>query len=211
MNDLSDVRVEYDSHELEAIHQGDLPFDLFSKWLKKAEEIDPRLYNAMTLATASKDGVPRARTVLLKGYNENGLKFYTNYDSHKGVDLANNPKASLLFYWKPLERQIKIFGEIEKTTREDSEKYFHSRPKGSQISAFISEQSRPTTKEELLAEYKEIELKYENEEIPCPENWGGYILKPTQFEFWQGHSNRLHDRAEFTLENNQWNFRVLAP
>lgn len=212
MGNLHEVREEYvkDSLTRDNVHSN--PFEQFEMWLKFAQEKEVIHWNAMTLATTNKAGVPSARTVLLKESTENGFVFYTNYNSDKGQDLIENPNASLLFYWRELERQVKVIGTVEKVPREDSVRYFNSRPIGSRISATISNQSKEVPNREYLEKlYQEFESQHEDKEIECPENWGGFILKPTKFEFWQGRLNRLHDRIAYYQEHNNWETRRLAP
>lgn len=212
MGSLHEVREEYvkDSLTRDNVHSS--PFEQFEMWLNYAREKEVIHWNAMTLATANKDGIPSARTVLLKESTENGFVFYTNYNSDKGQDLTENPNASLLFYWRELERQVKVMGTVEKVPREDSVAYFKSRPLGSRISATISDQSKEVPDREYLEKlYKEFESQHEEKEIECPENWGGFILKPNKFEFWQGRVNRLHDRIAYDQVQNHWETRRLAP
>ncbi|MCA9406670.1 MAG: pyridoxamine 5'-phosphate oxidase [Candidatus Omnitrophica bacterium] len=189
------------------------PWSLFEKWLQAAiakSDFEP---NAMTLATASKNGMPSCRTVLLKDYSPDGFVFFTNYDSKKGRNLAENPKASLLFYWPVLSRQVIIEGKVKKVSRQQSEEYFHSRPPASQAAASISPQSRAVTDRDALTEkMKSLETKYKNKIIPCPVNWGGFILQPKRIEFWQGRPDRLHDRLSYSkLKSGRWRRVRLAP
>ena len=168
--------------------------------------------NAMTISTIGADGFPKGRVVLLKKYDEYGFYFYTNYNSEKGKSIANNNKVSLSFFWPNMERQIIIKGIAEKTSEADSTNYFHSRPKGSQLGAAVSHQSSVLESREILEENLAIlEKKYENAEIPKPEEWGGYLVKPISIEFWQGRANRLHDRIRYTLKDKDWVIERLAP
>ncbi|MEM6361045.1 MAG: pyridoxamine 5'-phosphate oxidase, partial [Bacteroidota bacterium] len=169
--------------------------------------------NAMHLSTVNPNGMPSSRIILLKGIENNGFVFFTNYQSDKGKDLDANPAAALLFFWKELERQVRIQGHIEKISKEDSEQYFQSRPKGSQIGAWTSPQSTVIESRELLEEReKAIAEKYKDEEVlPKPEQWGGYILKPMRIEFWQGRPNRLHDRILYSQVDGHWKINRLAP
>jgi pyridoxamine 5'-phosphate oxidase len=169
--------------------------------------------NAMTLATASSDGLPAARIVLLKGFDKEGFVFFTNYKSYKGMQLEENPKACLVFFWKELERQVRITGLVKKIPSEESEKYFHSRPAGSQIGAVASPQSQVIESREWLDEtYKKLSDKYKNADVPYPEHWGGYKVLPVIMEFWQGRPSRLHDRIQYTKEENgSWKTERLAP
>jgi pyridoxamine 5'-phosphate oxidase len=169
--------------------------------------------NAMTLATASADGLPAARIVLLKGYHERGFQFYTNYESFKGRQLAENPRACLVFFWKELERQVRITGLVEKLSEKESNDYFRIRPEGSRIGAWASPQSTVIESSEWLTErVKLYEEKFSDSEIPRPPHWGGYLVKPVTLEFWQGRTDRLHDRLLYTLqENGGWMIERLAP
>lgn len=192
--------------EKNAVHQ-------FAKWWKEATDAGIDEVNAMTLATSSGDGIPSARIVLLKGFSEEGFVFYTNYDSYKGRQLAENPKACLVFFWKELERQVRITGLVQKTTDEESNIYFHSRPLGSQIGASVSPQSTPIQSREWLEEkYKAFEETATADTIERPQQWGGYLVRPVLIEFWQGRPSRLHDRLEYSLqENGEWGIGRLAP
>jgi len=167
---------------------------------------------AMTLATVDKNGVPSSRTVLLKGIDERGFIFYTNYDSRKGRELAENPNASLTFYWPDLERQVCVAGSIEKISREESENYFKSRPRGSQLAAWASNQSDVVADRAALDKmWSAMEKKFPGD-VPLPPNWGGYVLKPARIEFWQGRPNRLHDRFQYLKQpDNSWKLERLAP
>jgi pyridoxamine 5'-phosphate oxidase len=188
------------------------PFEQFSKWYNLALGAGLLHPDAMTLATADKNGSPSARIVLLKGFDENGFTFFTNYESRKSIELMKNPKASLLFYWEKLDKQIRIEGTVKKTSAKESKDYFQSRPKGSRLGALASPQSMVIkNREELENKYNELEKKYKDSGIPFPENWGGFRLKPVYFEFWQGRDNRLHDRIAYTLEHNLWKTERLAP
>ena len=167
----------------------------------------------MTLATASSDGVPSARIVLLKGYDTTGFTFFTNYSSFKGQQLAENPKACLVFFWKELERQVRITGLIEKISSAASDEYFSSRPAGSQIGALASPQSQVIESREWLDNhYKDLENKLEGKQLQRPSHWGGYIVKPVIIEFWQGRPSRLHDRLQYILmQDGEWKIERLAP
>lgn len=192
---------------------GDDPVAFFRQWFHEAEVAAITEVNAMTLATVNASGTASARIVLLKGLEEDCFVFFTNYDSNKGVQMAANPNAALLFFWKELERQVRIEGRVEKIPAADSEVYFHSRPKGSQISALASPQSQVIDNREILEEkVKDLELQYVTDEVPRPGHWGGYRLIPTKIEFWQGRSNRLHDRIVFTGSTSEgWIKNRLAP
>ena len=169
--------------------------------------------NAMALATVSADGKPSVRTVLLKGVDARGFMFFTNFDSRKGQELATNPNASLVFYWPELERQVCIAGVVTKVPRDESEKYFHSRPKGSQIAAAASRQSAPVQDRATIeATVRELERQFASTEVPMPVGWGGYVLAPKRIEFWQGRASRLHDRFSYTCgHDGEWEIQRLAP
>jgi pyridoxamine 5'-phosphate oxidase len=188
------------------------PFSQFSLWMNEAMQsnfIDP---TAMILATATKDGIPSARTVLLKGFDLNGFVFFTNYKSSKAKDLEENPVASLLFLWMELERQIRIVGNVERVSEEESKKYFATRPRASQLGAWASEQSSVIPSREFLEQkFEEYRKRFENQEVPLPPFWGGYRLIPNRFEFWQGRENRLHDRIRFSLDKGIWKIERLSP
>ena len=166
----------------------------------------------MTLATADKDGQPSARVVLMKSFDDQGFVFYTNYDSRKGQDLEDNARACLLFYWSPLWRQVRIEGEVRKVSEAESDEYFHSRPLGSKLGAWASDQSRPVeSREQLEKRFEEFSLKFADN-VPRPPHWGGYRVKPDVIEFWQGRENRLHDRLRYNLQpDGTWDVERLAP
>lgn len=209
---LADLRENYGIKELSESNCPENPFDLFDLWLHEAMDTIPADANAMTLSTVGADGQPSSRTVLLKGVNEQEFLFFTHYTGKKGIQIAENPKVSLLFWWKELERQVRIEGIARKVSREKSEDYFHTRPKGSQIGAAASPQSTAISREQLLKNFTDLEEKYkEVNQIPLPENWGGYAVQPTLIEFWQGRPNRMHDRVEYTLQNQSWRKQRLAP
>ena len=211
---LGELRENYTQKGLRLIDVDRNPFKQFEKWMTEAQEVDIVEPNAMTLATSSGDGIVSSRTVLLKGLHEETFQFFTNYQSHKARDLAENPQASLTFLWKELERQVNIRGTVSKTSREISDEYFHSRPYGSQIGAWVSEkQSGEVTNREVLIEReKEFREKFpEGSEVPLPDFWGGYQLEPSYIEFWQGRPSRLHDRICFLLENGEWKISRLSP
>lgn len=212
---VANFRKDYDKSVLKRSMMANNPFKQFENWFKAAVESPIMEANAMILASVAKNGQPSSRVVLLKGFSEKGFVFYTNYESKKGKDLAQNPKISVLFFWDILERQIRIEGTAEKLPFADSEAYFHSRPKGSQIGAWASPQSQKITDRNILDDKKAaLESEYKNaDKLPCPEHWGGYLVRPQYFEFWQGRSNRLHDRIIYELnsENNIWEMGRIAP
>lgn len=210
-SNIADIRKDY---KLQTLNESDVaanPFDQFGAWWQEAIASQIDEVNAMTLATATPDGKPSARTVLLKGYDENGFTFFTNYNSHKGQQLADNPNAALVFFWKELERQIRIEGTVEKVSEAISNSYFNSRPTGSKLGAWSSPQSSVIPSRQVL-EANEQKFKTDfGESIPRPPHWGGYVVKPILFEFWQGRSSRLHDRLQYTLQNQVWTIERLAP
>ncbi|MBX2874195.1 MAG: pyridoxamine 5'-phosphate oxidase [Saprospiraceae bacterium] len=216
--DLKHLREEYSSSSLELADAPAKPIELFEQWMQEAIQAKLPEPNAMTLATCKPDGFPAARVVLLKGLSEAGFIFYTNYNSNKGQELAANPRAALVFLWLELQRQVRIEGKVEKIAPSASETYFQSRPKGSQIGAAASPQSAVIAGREVLEEnVKALELKYANQEqLPRPAHWGGYIVKPTRIEFWKGRASRLHDRLVYVkkeerLGEQQWKIERLAP
>ncbi|HSB10035.1 MAG TPA: pyridoxamine 5'-phosphate oxidase [Blastocatellia bacterium] len=200
---------------VEALDESDVdpnPFRQFGRWIKQAEEAVPILPNAMTLATATRDGVPSARVVLLKDFDEAGFVFYTNYESSKGLELDQNPVAALCFYWSELGRQVRITGSITKTSREESEAYFHTRPIDSQLGAWASNQSEVIGGRVVLEQaMDEMVKKYDGKRIPLPPYWGGYRVAPFIFEFWQNRPSRLHDRIRYRLGEGRWIIERLAP
>ena len=210
---IADIRKSYSKKKLSEKKIDNEPLKQFSKWWKQAVASGISEVNAMTLATASSVGFPSARIVLLKGVEKNGFVFFTNYNSYKGRQLVENPKACAVFFWKELERQVRITGLVEKVSQVESEAYFFSRPEGSQIGAIASPQSQVIESREWLDEhYKQVKKKATEDKIKKPEHWGGYILKPVIIEFWQGRPSRLHDRIQYTLEDNgKWKIERLAP
>ncbi|RXK59417.1 pyridoxamine 5'-phosphate oxidase [Lacibacter luteus] len=213
MASIADIRRDYSLKTLIETEVTDNPFLQFGDWWQQAIESEIDEVNAMTLATSSNEGVPSARIVLLKGYDEKGFVFYTNYESMKGQELAENPRACLLFFWKELERQVRIIGLVEKVSVEESDEYFLSRPTGSQVGAWASPQSRVIENRSWLENrVKEMDEKFKTEQLTRPAHWGGYRVKPVIIEFWQGRSSRLHDRIQYTLQEiGGWKIERLAP
>ena len=210
---IADIRKDYASRELVETGASPDPMELFGVWWSEAIESRIDEVNAMTLATASTDGMPSARIVLLKGFDEEGFVFFTNYQSFKGMQLAENPRACLVFFWKELERQVRVTGLVQKLPVADSDAYFRSRPEGSRIGAWASPQSLVIPGREWLEEaYAEQAGVMAGTDIPRPEFWGGYRVRPIIIEFWQGRPSRLHDRLQYTLEDNGgWKRERLAP
>jgi len=188
------------------------PLAQLARWLEAARQAGMIEPTGMTLATVGKDGRPSARIVLYKGPHVGGLTFYTNYDSRKGGELAANAPAALVFWWDKLERQVRVEGRVERLPREMSERYFHGRPRLSQLGAFTSRQSRVVaTRDELERRLAETERRFEGKEVPLPDDWGGYVLKPECFEFWQGQAGRLHDRLVYRPSGDGWRIERLEP
>ncbi|MDB6065959.1 MAG: pyridoxamine 5-phosphate oxidase [Pedosphaera sp.] len=189
------------------------PFAQFAKWFQQAVDSKLPEPNAMTLATATKRGQPSARIVLLKGFDDRGFTFFTNYESRKGRELSENPNASAVLFWPELERQVCITGTVSKTSREESEKYFNSRPKGSRLAAWVSSQSETIPSRSLLEKkLADVTSRYPGEEVALPPYWGGYRLAPVRLEFWQGRPDRLHDRFEYLKQmDNRWLIERLSP
>ncbi|QKI90133.1 pyridoxamine 5'-phosphate oxidase [Thiomicrorhabdus xiamenensis] len=211
--DLSAYRQRYLRGGLDENAVPALPTELFGEWFAQCEEAGINEPNAMILATVDEEGQPSTRTVLLKYFDERGFVFYTNYGSDKAKHIANNAKVSLLFLWLDLERQVKIEGVAEKVSTAESLKYFTSRPKGSQIGAWVSQQSQViTSKKLLLTQYQKMLDKFKKGDVPLPDFWGGFRVKPHKIEFWQGGDNRLHDRILYTkTDENQWDISRLSP
>jgi len=207
------IRKEYTQKALVESEMETDPIRQFNIWWQDAIEAKIIEVNAMTLATASADGMPSARTVLMKGFSEKGFIFFTNYNSFKGQQLSENPKASLLFFWKELERQVRITGIVEKLASEESNAYFQSRPRESQVGAVASPQSQVIESRQWLDEkYKEVDKQFKNITVEKPPHWGGYIVRPVIIEFWQGRPGRLHDRILYSLlEDASWKIERLAP
>lgn len=213
MSSIADIRKDYQMQSLMEKDLSENPFLQFDKWWKDAIKSEIEELNAMTLATANAVGLPAARIVLLKEYNENGFVFFGNYESHKGRDLAENPRACLVFFWKELERQVRITGSVERISSAESDAYFHSRPAESRIGAWASPQSRTIDARTVIEEnFIQFQNKFKDGVIPRPPHWGGYIVKPVCIEFWQGRPNRLHDRFRYTRQpDDTWLIERLSP
>ena len=211
MNSLAQLRKNYTLGQLSETEVPQEPLPLFQQWFDQAIKAECPEPNSMTLATADKAGNPSARIVLLKGADENGFTFFTNYESQKGKDLAQRPQAALLFHWHELERQVRIQGIVERVSSQESDQYYHSRPPASRIGAWASPQSAVIPRRDFLEE-AEARFKAEfGEAPPRPEHWGGYRLKPTAIEFWQGRPSRLHDRIHYERIDGRWKISRLAP
>jgi len=211
--DISNLREQY---KLSTLSQADVvenPIEQFKVWMQQALNSESPEPNAMTLATVNKDGIPSARIVLLKEITEEGFIFYTNYESKKARDMAANNNVAVVFNWLELQRQVRIEGSISKISREHAEKYFHTRPRKSQIGAVVSQQSSTISSRNILEEkLEELTQEFDGmEKIPMPDNWGGFLITPKSIEFWQGRRNRLHDRIQYLLHNNRWTTQRLSP
>lgn len=212
-DNLHDYRRTYEKGILTKENVDPNPLQQFRTWFYDVQDaggVDE--VNAMTISTMGVDGFPRGRVVLLKKYDEYGFYFYTNYKSEKGLAIENQPNVCLSFFWPNMERQVIIKGVAERTSEADSEAYFQSRPKGSQLGAFLSEQSTPIEdRTELEERLRALEKEYETKEVPRPKDWGGYLVRPVDIEFWQGRPNRLHDRIRYILKDNDWYIERLQP
>jgi pyridoxamine 5'-phosphate oxidase len=207
-----DSRVEYGRGSLDVTTVDPDPIRQFERWFAEAQEASVQEPNAMTLATATPDGVPSARVVLLKGVDPGGFVFFTDYRSRKGTELAANPEAALVFFWQPLERQVRVVGPVGRTSPEESARYFGSRPEGSRLGAWSSVQSSVLSgRDQLEAAVARTKERFEGREIVCPPHWGGFRLSPRTVEFWQGRASRLHDRILYRRENDRWVIERLAP
>lgn len=211
--DIAGLRFDYSAHGLRRADLDPDPIRQFTLWFTDTANAGIRDANAMSLATATPDGEPSVRIVLLKGFDERGFVFFTNYASEKGKELEANSRAALALYWVQLERQVRISGKVERTSREDSERYFHSRPTGSQLSAWASRQSEVVDSRQILdARLAKMTERYADRKIPLPAHWGGYRVKPRVIEFWQGRTNRMHDRFRYSRqEKGAWLIERLAP
>lgn len=210
--DIASIRKEYTKDALNEDSVSSDPFAQFEKWFNDAIESNILEPNAMTLATVSMEGQPFQRTVLLKTFNTDGFVFYTNYTSRKAKQIENNPNVSLLFPWYSLERQVMITGKVSKVSTKESLNYFLSRPRGSQLGAWVSNQSEVISSRNLLEmKLEEMKRKFKEGKIPLPDHWGGYRVVPSSIEFWQGRSSRLHDRIMYERDDNSWKISRLAP
>ncbi len=210
--DIASIRRDYQMASLDEAASAASPMDQFTHWWEDATTSNIDEVNAFVLSTVDANRAPASRVVLLKGYTPEGFIFFTNYDSDKGKEVAANPNVAMNFFWKELERQVRITGTIKKISAEESAEYFHSRPLGSQVGAWSSPQSQIIPNREFLEKsFAENTKKYKEGTVPLPPHWGGYIVHPTQVEFWQGRSSRLHDRIRYSFENHQWTKVRLAP
>jgi len=210
--EIAAMRQDYTIGELLESSASPEPWELFSSWFEIARNAKVLEPNAMILSTVNQDGQPTSRVVLLKDFDQSGLVFFTNYLSQKGEQLAHNPRASILFWWESLQRQIRIEGEVVKIGEEESDTYFQSRPYGSRLGAWVSEQSQLIVDRTVLEKRQiEFEKKFAEGIVPRPDHWGGYRLTPNKFEFWQGRSNRLHDRLLYQMQQDAWTRARLAP
>ena len=210
---VATLRKDYTKAGLREIDLATDPFQQFKIWFDQALTAQLPEPNAMTLATATVEGKPSARMVLLKDFSDRGFVFYTNYLSHKGQELATNPQAALVFWWAQLERQVRIEGKVCQVSPQESDEYFHSRPINSQLGAWVSNQSQIVNSREVLEQrQEELIVQYEGQIIPRPPHWGGFRVVPTEIEFWQGRPSRLHDRLLYRLQdNNKWLIERLSP
>lgn len=214
MKSVADIRQEYCLKELGREDLEDNPISQFDKWWKEALDCSIDEINAMTLCTCNSQGQPAARMVLLKGYDESGFSFFSNYDSHKAQDIEDNNRVALLFFWKELQRQVRIEGFAKKISEKESDIYYNSRPEGSKLGAWASPQSRVIeSRKELDEKLKAVREQFKYKEIVRPQNWGGYKVEPHSIEFWQGRESRLHDRFQFARQQNKsgWSLERLAP
>lgn len=209
---IADLRREYALARLDERDVSPDPIAQFARWFAEAQAAEVEEPNAMVLATATRDGIPSARVVLLKGFDERGFAFYTDYRSRKGVELEANPQAALVLRWSELERQVRIEGEVTRTSAAESETYYRSRPVGSRLGAWVSHQSQPIPSREVLERgIRDMEQRFAGGDIPLPPYWGGYRVRHQTIEFWQGRENRLHDRIRYARDGDGWRIERLAP
>lgn len=210
--DIGEIRQEYIQSGLTRADLLADPLAQFELWFEQARMAGHKEVNAMSIATVRPDGMPQVRTVLLKMFDQRGFVFFTNYNSAKGHELETTPKAAILFPWLALERQVRISGDVEKISQAESTQYFHSRPRGSQLGAWVSAQSQVIANRDVLAQsMQQIETRFKGQEVPLPDAWGGYRIKPETYEFWQGRANRLHDRFKYSQQTSGWQIDRLAP
>lgn len=211
-DDIESIRREYDRAELLEANVASDPMNQFSEWFSQALDTEFMDANAMTLSTVGKDGKPSSRIVLLKGVEKDGFRFFTNYGSQKGQELEENPYAALCFFWPVLERQVRVEGKVIKLSREESQAYFQQRPRQSKLGAWASYQSQVVeSRQELEENFARMQDRFDNQEVPTPEFWGGYLLEPSSVEFWQGRQGRLHDRLKYSRIDDKWNVQRLSP
>jgi pyridoxamine 5'-phosphate oxidase len=209
---VADLRREYALARLDEKDVSRDPIAEFARWFAEAQAAEVEEPNAMVLATATPDGAPSARVVLLKGFDERGFVFFTDYRSRKGAELEANPRAALVLHWSELERQVRITGDVTRTSAEESEAYYRSRPMGSRLGAWVSHQSQTIPSRDVLeGGLREVERRFAGGDVPLPPYWGGYRLKPGAIELWQGRQNRLHDRVRYVKEEGGWRIERLAP
>jgi pyridoxamine 5'-phosphate oxidase len=209
---IADLRREYALARLDEKDVSRDPIAEFARWFAEAQAAEVEEPNAMVLATATPDGAPSARVVLLKGFDERGFVFFTDYRSRKGAELEANPRAALVLHWSELERQVRITGDVTRTSAEESEAYYRSRPMGSRLGAWVSHQSQAIPSRDVLeGGLREVERRFAGGDVPLPPYWGGYRVRPGVIEFWQGRQNRLHDRVRYVREDGGWLIERLAP
>lgn len=209
---IADIRREYARARLDEKSVSHDPMVEFARWFAEAQEAQVEEVNAMTLATASSDGAPSARIVLLKAFDASGFVFFTDYRSRKGEELEVNPRAALVIFWSELERQVRITGRVARTSAKESESYFRTRPLGSRLGAWVSHQSLVIpSRTPLESGLREAESRFPNGEVPLPPHWGGYRVAPESMEFWQGRENRLHDRIRYVRDGERWKVERLSP